>query len=507
MASTHIPRRTFIGRTTAAVAGGALLSSGVVSPALARVRRPGGITALTGATVIDPERGTTRAGQTVVLRGDRIAGIGRVAAPADADVIELRGRYVIPGLADMHVHSLGDERISPPLYVAHGVTTVREMSGNPTAYNWRDRIEAGSLLGPRMLVASRIVDGSPSLWDPNVLPVLIAATPAEGRAAVRTVAAEGADFVKVYSRLSPQTHAAIVDEARRAGLTVAGHGPDELPVVRVSDSGQRSLEHVHAIGLSVSSQDAEIRRRLRAIRHTDGDYNAWFDQIHPIEWLASNTYSRSRAAAVFGRLRHNRTRVVPTLTMHDILDHPDDVSTDDPRLRYLPAGDRETFTWALDNFYRPNRTTDDKAQQVKLFEYRLRFVAALARAGVPLMAGTDTGTPYCFPGLSLHDELALMVRAGLSPLQALRTATVEPARFAGRSGELGTVRAGALADLVVLDANPLHDIHNTTRIDSVVVRGRVIDSAARAKMLADVEAAAAEQSGTTAGGCLCHAPR
>jgi hypothetical protein len=505
MASTHFPRRTFLGRTTAAVAGGVLIGSGAVPAAWARTDR---VTALTGATVIDPERGTTRAGQTVVLRGDRIVAVGRIGVPAGARVIDLAGRYVIPGLADMHVHSLGDERISPPLFVANGVTTIREMSGNPTAYDWRDRIEAGTLLGPRMLVASRIVDGSPSLWDPNVLPVLIAATPAQGRAAVRTVAAEGADFVKVYSRLTPDTHAAILDEARRTGLTVAGHGPDELPVVRVSDSGQRSLEHLHAVGLSVSSRDAEIRRRLRAIRHTDGDYNAWFDQLHPIEWLAAETFSRPRAATVFGRLRQNRTRVVPTLTMHDVLDHPDDVSTDDPRLRYLTRGDKESFDWALDTFYRPNRTPADKAQQVKLFEYRLRFVAALARAGVPLMAGTDTGTPYCFPGFSLHDELALMVRAGLSPLQALRTATVEPARFIGRAGELGTVRAGAIADLVVLDANPLQDIHNTTRIDSVVVRGRLVDSAERARMLADVEAAAAgSPAAPTAGGCLCRRAR
>ena len=176
--------------------------------------KPTRITALTDVTVIDVATGRRDRHQTVLISGDRIIGVGRIPVPRGAVEINLSGKYVIPGLADMHVHSLGDERVSPPLYLANGLTTVREMAGtNPLLYDWRDRIEAGTLLGPRMIVGSQIIDGDPTLWDPNLLRVLVVSDEPAARAAVRQVKAEGADFVKVYSRLSRQSYAAILDEA------------------------------------------------------------------------------------------------------------------------------------------------------------------------------------------------------------------------------------------------------------------------------------------------------
>jgi hypothetical protein len=476
-------RRQFIVRTSLTAAGVAAGTPAVSAAA----REP--VLALTGATVIDPSSGTTRRNQTVLIRGTRLIAIGHIPVPDGARVIELNGKYVIPGLADMHVHSLGDERISPPLYVANGVTTVREMAGNPATYDWRDRIENGTLLGPRMVVAGRVIDGSPTLWDTTLVPVISVDGVAQARAAVRQVKAEGADFVKVYSRLSPAEFHAIADEARRQRLTFAGHCPDDVPIGDASDAGERSLEHLHALALSVSSREAEIRRMIASITVEDGDYPGWFDQMHPIEWLASRTYDRNRAARLFGRLRRNRTRVVPTLAMHQVLDMPNDASPDDPRLKYVPVAEREGWKWVWETFYRPNRPAEELAQRRRLFEYRLRFARALGAAGVPVMAGTDTGTVNCFPGFSLHDELALLVRAGFSPMDALGSATVEPARFLGLPRPL---RPGSQADLVVLDADPLTDIRNTQRIHSVTVRGRFIGPAERRRMLDAVESAAQE---------------
>ncbi|WP_405060421.1 amidohydrolase family protein [Kribbella sp. NBC_01505] len=405
----------------------------------------------------------------------------------------------------MHVHSLGDEHVSPPLYLANGLTTVREMAAtNPIVYDWRDRIDAGTLLGPRMVVASQIIDGDPTLWDPNLLHVLTVDTAAEARAAVRQVKAEGADFVKVYSRLNRAAYFAIIDEAHKLGLTVHGHGPDEITTKDVSNAGQRSIEHIHSLGLSVSTREADVRRMISEIKVRAGDYNAWFRQMHPIEWIAANTYSKTRAADVFGTLRRNNTRVTPTLTMHNVLDQIDYTRLDPNLAKYLGPDAIGTYDYVIENLYGANRTAEEISHQREMWVWHQQFVKELFAHDVPILAGTDTGTPYSVPGFALHDELEHLVAAGATPRQALYAATAEPARFLGLARDLGTVEAGKIADLVVLDADPLTDIRNTRRIHTVITRGRVIGPAARAKMLADVEAAVqgpASASALPAGGC------
>jgi imidazolonepropionase-like amidohydrolase len=503
-------RRQFLARTAAGgaavVAGGSLAAgpaSALINPLATRTTR---ITALTGATVIDVVNGRRNRSQTVLISGDRIIGVGRnLPVPRGATVIDVAGKFVIPGLADMHVHSVGDERVSPPLYLANGLTTVREMAApDPIVYDWRDRIDAGLLLGPRMIVASQIIDGDPTLWDPNLLHVLIVKDEAGARAAVRQVKAEGADFVKVYSRLSSTTYRAILDEARRLGLTVHGHGPDQVSAKEVSNAGQRTIEHIHSLALSVSSREAEVRRMQRAISVETGDYNGWFRQMHPIEWIAANTFSRFRAADVFGTLRRNRTRVTPTLTMHNVLDLPDYSVPDPATLKYMSADQVGTYEYVMENLYKANRDAEEISHQRQMWEYRQRFVRELFAHDVPILAGTDTGTPYMVPGFALHKELELLVGAGATTQQALYAATVEPARFLGMSADLGSVEPRKIADLVVLDGDPLKDIRNTQRIHSVITRGRVISPAARQKMLDDVEAAVKEPPTATAlaaGGC------
>ncbi len=464
--------------------------------------KPTRITALTDVMVIDVATGRRDRHQTVLISGDRIIGVGRIPVPRGAVELNLPGKYVIPGLADMHVHSLGDERVSPPLYLANGLTTVREMAGtNPLLYEWRDRIEAGTLLGPRMVVASNIIDGDPTLWDPNLIQVIVVDDADSARAAVRRVKSEGADFVKVYSRLSRESWRAIIDEARKVGLTVHGHGPDEIPSKEVSNAGQRSIEHIHSLGLAVSTREAEVRRMLLDIKVATGDYNSWFRQLHPIEWIAANTYSPSRAADVFGTLRRNRTRVTPTLTMHNVLDQIDYTQLDPALAKYLSEDSIGTYDYVIQNLYAANRTAEEISHQRQMWAWRQRFVRELLAHDVPILAGTDTGTPYSVPGFALHDELAHLVDAGATPRQALYAATVEPAKFLG--SETGAVQPRKIADLVVLDADPLTDIRNTRRIHTVVTRGRVISPAQRQRMLADVEAAVKDPQAATlaAGGC------
>jgi len=498
-------RRQFLARTAA---GAVVLAGGAFTTTPASAVRRTGITALTDVTVVDVGTGRKNPHQTVLISGDRIIGVGRLPVPRGAAEIRLSGKYVIPGLADMHVHSLGDERVSPPLYLANGLTTVREMAGtNPMLYDWRDRIAAGTLLGPRMVVASNIIDGDPTLWDPNLIKVIVVDDAATARAAVRRVKSEGADFVKVYSRLSRESWRAIVDEARKVGLTVHGHGPDQVSSKEVSNAGQRSIEHIHSLGLAVSTREAEVQRMLLAVTVPTGDYNARFRQLHPIEWIAANTYSPARAADVFGTLRRNRTRVTPTLTMHNVLDQIDYTQLDPALAKYLSADSIGTYDYVIQNLYAANRTAEEVSHQRQMWAWRQRFVRELLDHDVPILAGTDTGTPYSVPGFALHDELEHLVGAGATPRQALYAATVEPAKFLGLN--TGAVEPRKIADLVVLDADPLADIRNTRRIHTVVTRGRVISPAQRERMLADVEAAVKEPPTTAtiaAGGC-CGAHR
>jgi hypothetical protein len=229
--------------------------------------------ALTHATVIDATGKPPLPDMTVVISGERIVAVGRsgdVAIPSGAKVLDLTGRYVIPGLCDMHVHSIPSERITPPLYVANGVTTVREMNGYALVHQWRDRIESGSMLGPRWVIGSRIIDGKPTIGDPASFTLVGNVT--EARQAVREAKQEGDDFVKVYFRLSDDTYRAIAEEARLLKIPFAGHCPDAVPVTEASARGQRSIEHLYSTWYATSTREAEIYRRIADLTIDQSDY-------------------------------------------------------------------------------------------------------------------------------------------------------------------------------------------------------------------------------------------
>lgn len=495
----NLTRRSVLAAGVAA--GASTVLARATATATAAGDRP---TAFTHATVIDPAGRRTIHDATVVVRGDRIESVGPYSGiPAGATVVDLRGRYLIPGLADMHVHCWF-EQIEPPLFLANGVTTVRELSGTPTVHEWRQRIEAGTLAGPRWTIGSVIVDGTPSLWDPNLLPVVQVADATQARAAVRRQLAEGADFVKVYSRLSRPAFHAIAAECGRHGARLVGHCPDSVTVAEAADLGMGSVEHLFGLFYATSTREAALRERLARVQLELGDYNGWFNQCHPIEYDAMRTHGRIRTRLLFDRLARRRTRVVPTLTMHRGLDLARTLDRSDPRRRYLPAPMLASVDHALAELYLKGRDPSLDARWAELFEARLALVGELHRAGVPLMVGTDLATCGVYPGFSVHDELALFADAGLSPMDALRAATTEPAAYLGTRS--GGVARGHVADLVVLDADPLRDIRNTRRVAGVLARGTYYDRAARDQLLADVERAAAGITGAAvAPACACHA--
>ncbi|SDX03133.1 TAT (twin-arginine translocation) pathway signal sequence [Amycolatopsis xylanica] len=479
-------RRDFLKWVAAGSAGVAL--PGVIAPGARAAAAD--ITVLKQVTVIDGTGAAPRRDMAVVLVGDRIAWLGRDRELPDVEGVraaDCRGKYVIPGLWDMHTHGLDIVDIFPPLYIANGVTGIREMWGYEENRAVRDRIEDGSLLGPRAVIGSSIVDGPISLLQP---PVSHVANEAEARAFVRAEKALGAAFIKVYSYLGRDELYAIADEARRQGLTFAGHLPYRLSVAEASEAGQHSFEHLFGTPFQVSLKENEFLARLAATPIDPKAPRDFFNLARDLERQAMLEYSKPKADRLFARFVRNGTWQSPTLVVNRVISKPADTYLHDPRLKYIPA-DLEAHWADRIQLFAPKTPLEIEQQRVYLAS-RIEMVGAMHEAGVGIIGGTDCLNPYCFPGFSLHDELELMVEAGLSPMDALRAVTSEAARFLGLERGTGTITPGKSADLVVLDANPLDDIRNTQKIHAVVTRGRVIDRAAREKLLADVEAAASQ---------------
>lgn len=496
----NLSRRGMI--VAGAATGLAGAAAALTRPAVAVAERRGGGTAFTHVTVIDPASGRVLPDVTVLVRGDSIVDVGRQVRLDGATEVDLRGKFVIPGLADMHTHAQA-EGIDTGLYIANGVTTVREMAGSPLATDWRDRIEAGSLLGPRFTVGSRMIDGTPTIWNPEWVDIVQVSDPATARAAVREEIARGADFIKVYSRVPRDAYRALAAEAHRYDIPFVGHCPDVVPLEEAADLGQASIEHLFWTPFETSTKEAWIRAEIQRIRLGLGEYSGWFAALHPLEWTAAHTYSPVKARHLHGKLARRRIRQVPTLAMHRGLDFARTVDMNDPRNKYLPASALGSQELARQEFYLKDRAPSEDAEWAAMFDFRLRTVRQLHEAGVPLMTGTDTGTVAVWPGFSVHDELELLVAAGLSPMATLHASTAEPAAFLGV--RTGRVAADHAADLAILDANPLHDIRNTQKLAGVVVRGRYVDAEERVRILAEVErVAAAMPADAVAAECPCH---
>lgn len=442
--------------------------------------------AFTHVTVIDATGAAARPDMTVVIAGERIAAVGEsVRIPEGARVIDAGGKFLIPGLWDMHTHL--SEKDYLPLYIANGVTGVRFMRGRPAHYEWRQGVQSGALPGPRMIISSQHLDGP----DPVNKASIAIANAAEARQAVRTVKQAGADFIKVYSLLPEEAYFAIADEAKKQGIPFAGHVPRSVTPAQVSDAGQRSIEHLSGVAFACSSREPQYAAdmaKMYANLAKVGPKSNYYLFLRRLEKKYLEAYDPEKCQALFARFRKNDTWQVPTLRVTQsgaLLANPDFVN---PRLEYIPAARRETDP-RNSSMYR-NFTPADFAILEDILAKNQVIVGAMQRAGVKIMAGTDVHPV----GFTLHDELALLVEAGLTPMQALQAATLNPALYLGRERDLGTVEEGKLANLVLLRANPLADIRHTEEIEAVVFNGRLLDREALDEMLAEVKGIANQEA-------------
>lgn len=419
--------------------------------------------AITNVTVIDATGGPPRSNATVVVSGERITavgGTGSVTVPRSADVIDGTGKFLIPGLWDMHVHSGGyqEGRILLPRLVAYGITGVRDMASPiDDVLRLRQETADGTILGPQMVVAGPILQGPLPFRLP---PLVRSVTDQDARQAVTELRAKRVDFIKVGDTVTRDAYFAIADEATRVGLPFAGHLPISVSASEGARAGQRSIEHFGSAGfrgvlISCSTAEAELRAYVQEALATARAGGASPDTtVYRAAFTNRlvDTYDSRKAASLFSLFASSGTWQVPTfVALRDV--------------------------W---NQRRVELSAEDAMASDRASQQTVEMFVQMRRAGVRVLAGSDLPIRNGVP--PLHDELVSLVGAGMSAMEALQTATRGPAEFLGRLAEEGTVETGKKANLVLLDANPLADITNTRRVAAVILAGRLLDAAALQRM-------------------------
>jgi hypothetical protein len=428
---------------------------------------------LKNVNVIDIDSGAIVAGRSVLVSDGYITEIGAqesLRAPAGARVIDGSGRYLMPALWDMHTHPMEPAALS--MLVANGVGGTRIMWGLPRHLEWRARVELGELLGPRLLIAGPIIEGVPPAQAASVVDTegrRLVKTFAEGVAEVRRQKTAGFDYIKVYNNIPLDAYNGLVAEADRLRMPVVGHVPFAAGIQGALAARQKSIEHLRGYIEKLVPADAPIQPGIDLRSRT----------------LAWEYADLSRIPELVRATRDAGAWQCPTLgtSIYTAPSSAIERYLATPEAEYLDAQTREAFRNRGRVKWLSNFTEADFERATRANDKQAVLLRAMHAAGVPLLAGTDSSSF----GFSLHRELEALVEVGLTPREALQTATINPARFAGLEKEVGRVATGYAADLILLGANPLEDIRNTRRIDAVILRGRQLDRAALDAMLAKVK--------------------
>ncbi|WP_129645843.1 amidohydrolase family protein [Peristeroidobacter agariperforans] len=419
-------------------AGGSAAASQAAAP----------VTAFVNVAVVPMDQERVLENWTVVVVHDRIRELGPAASvsiPDNATVIDGRGKYLMPGLADMHAHTWEEEDF--PLLLANGVTTIRNMFGGPIHLRWKKSIVAGEFAGPNIYTAGPIIDGNPPIW-----PGPVVENAAQAHRTVAEQQAAGYDFLKIYSRLSSEAYDAIVQEAKAKNMAVAGHVPDAVGLHAALSTGIKSIEHL-------SGYEFLARKAIGP-----GEAASWarldesqFESIAR-ETAKSGAWNCPTLVLFQHRVATEESEFLGRLLARD-------------EMRYVSAA--TVRSWLPQNNFLKNTTPARAASsREKGDTLRKKLVYALHKAGAGLLLGTDYGNPFVVPGFSLHQELRNFVDAGLSPFEAIRAGTSGAAEFMNARNEFGTVAVGRRADLILIEGNPLEDVANVNKRAGVMLRGK-----------------------------------
>lgn len=430
-------------------------SSGGGAPVAPAPTLQHGDLAITDVSVVPMSRDGVLANQTVVVHGGRIVAIGpsaTIAVPASATTIDGTGKWLMPGLADMHVHIWNESDLT--LFVAAGVTTIRNMFGAEQHLAWRAEIARGERLGPTLVTSGPIIDGDPPVWPGSA----VLANPAEADGIVAVQKAKGYDFLKAYSRLSREAYEALADAAGRRGMALAGHVPNAVGLAGVLAARQRSIEHLDGWLLALVPDGVKLPEQGSMV----AKLRASLPRLDP-----------ARLPGLIAQTIAAGTWNCPTLVVLDRVAALDDLAALKRRVKWLDkVAPAVVERWdPRQDFRFKGLTAEDYATMRAATAWRARILAALAAARAPLLVGTDTGNPFVIPGEALHDEIELMVAAGVPRAQVLRAATAGASAFLGAPHESGVVEVGARADLLLVSTDPLQAPLPLVP-DGVIVRGK-----------------------------------
>jgi Amidohydrolase family len=417
--------------------------------------------------IVDVKTGTIQPNRIVYIKGNKIDAIEK-----DNDKnrrsfkgeIEGTNKYLIPGLWDMHTHDVGwlignaADSFITPIMLANGITGMRDMWGSKDAIALRDSVNRNLMIAPRMLVGSPIVNGPRVFSQAAVTITNIKEVPG----IVDSLQREGYDFIKVYSFLRHDLFFALAKYCKEKRIPFEGHVPIGVSAENASSAGMRSLEHLFGLRKSFSITGEKLIPQWEA-KMLDTSVSQ-FEVLLESE-SSAHPFDTTIAKKVTATIVANGTFVVPTLVACKGYTFDRDSLMQSASMQYVPKALKQYW-------YEARAMLSFEKDMLQNFSQMLTFVH---EQKLNIMAGTDTGNPFVIPGFSLHDELELYVRAGLTPLEALQTATLNPAIFLHLEKELGTVTKGKLADLVILDQNPLRNIKNTRRIHAIIMNGHLID--------------------------------
>ncbi len=409
--------------------------------------------AITHVNVVPMDKDGVLADQTVVVQGGRIAELGDAAdvpVPEGARVVDGRGKWLIPGLADMHVHVWAETDLL--LFVANGVTTVRNMFGSTTQIEWRDEIAKGARIGPRIYTAGPIVDGDPATWPGST----VLKDPDAAAKIVARQKKQGYDFIKCYSGLKPDAFEALMAAAKQNGMRVMGHVPTAVSLEDAVSLGQESIEHFTGLVGCCQKDDSQFASGVS----------------FRTESLAWKQMDDTKTAAIARLCTEKGAWNCPTLVVMQKWAKGKDAEAllARPEMRFVDPN-LKVF-WGGPMMYLARMPDEALAQSHAADADRLHALSVFHAEKAPLLVGTDMGNPYVVAGWSLHEELANFVAAGFTPFEALRAASADAARFMHAENEWGTIAPGRAADLILLEADPLADITNATKRTGVVVAGK-----------------------------------
>ena len=403
---------------------------------------------ITNVNVVDVNTGKILKKRTVAIDNNRISAIydNEIVGSDSTIIIDGKGKYLIPGLWDMHAHYKWSHVDLDPLLIANGITGVREMWGDmPEFIKVPEKTQPEGLLSPDVYLSGDLLDGNPPSFP---MGCLVVTTPDEAVAAVKSQIDKKVDFIKVYSSLSEECFLAIAKEAQKRNIPFAGHIPNNVSIYTAIEAGMASSEHLFGFLNACSTVDTSI------------------------EALVS-TFSEKRFDSICSVLAKSSMWLCPTLTVNRAMGYLNDTTfTRDSRIAYLSGPVIEIWNQKLNPYTKSEIDNFSNSRRVR-YLFELNLLGKMNEKGVKFIAGTDFPNPYVFPGFSLHDELSLMVKGGMPVLDALRSATINPAIFMNKKADFGSVEAGKLASLVLLNKNPLENIENTKTIESVIVRGKV----------------------------------